>query len=102
MLMATFWHMQNNKDYFDQSLDEIKLLRYINDNDPADEHGVLRLYDYFYFKVKYHVAATEHVSGKTLPCACSICWGWNTAPIPTIGIVMVVSALLLRRSTSFW
>jgi len=43
--------LQNNKDYFDQSLDEIKLLRYINDNDPADEHGVLRLYDYFYFKV---------------------------------------------------
>ena len=44
--------LQNNKDYFDQSLDEIKLLRYINDNDPADEHGVLRLYDYFYHKVR--------------------------------------------------
>jgi hypothetical protein len=27
-------------------------LRYINDNDPADEHGVLRLYDYFYYKAR--------------------------------------------------
>lgn len=43
---------QNNKDYMDQSLDEIKLLRYINESDPHDEHGVLRLHDYFYFKVR--------------------------------------------------
>lgn len=43
--------VQNSKDYVDQSLDEIKLLRYINESDPADEHGVLRLYDYFYYRV---------------------------------------------------
>ncbi len=43
--------IKNNKDYFDQSLDEIKLLSYINAADPADEHGLLRLYDYFYYKV---------------------------------------------------
>ena len=43
--------MQNNKDYFDQSLDEIKLLKYVNVRDPADEHGLVRLYDYFYYKV---------------------------------------------------
>ena len=43
--------MQNNKDYFDQSLDEIKLLNYINEADPDDEHGMLRLFDYFYYKV---------------------------------------------------
>ncbi|BDA40915.1 probable dual specificity tyrosine-phosphorylation-regulated kinase at C-terminar half [Coccomyxa sp. Obi] len=42
--------IKNNKDYFDQSLDEIKLLSYINAADPADEHGLLRLYDYFYYK----------------------------------------------------
>lgn len=41
---------QNNKDYFDQSLDEVKLLKLVNAADPADEHGILRLYDYFYFK----------------------------------------------------
>ena len=45
------WCMQNNKDYFDQSLDEIKLLKYINEADPDDEHGMLRLFDYFYYKV---------------------------------------------------
>ena len=49
---ADHGRLQNNKDYFDQSLDEIKLLRYINDNDPADEHGVLRLYEYFYYKAR--------------------------------------------------
>ena len=43
--------LQNNKDYFDQSLDEIKLLKYINEADPDDEHGMLRLFDYFYYKV---------------------------------------------------
>ena len=49
--------LQNNKDYMDQSLDEIKLLRYINENDPGDEHGVLRLYDYFYFKARARIPA---------------------------------------------
>ena len=43
---------QNNKDYFDQSLDEIKLLRFANEADPGDEHNLLRLYDYFYYRVR--------------------------------------------------
>lgn len=42
--------IKNNKDYFDQSLDEIKLLRYVNGCDPADQHGIVRLFDYFYYK----------------------------------------------------
>ena len=44
--------IKNNKDYFDQSLDEIKLLSHINTADPLDEHGLLRLYDFFYYKVQ--------------------------------------------------
>ncbi|XWS74805.1 hypothetical protein CRYUN_Cryun01aG0029200 [Craigia yunnanensis] len=36
------------KDFFDQSLDEIKLLKPVNKYDPGDEHHILRLYDYFY------------------------------------------------------
>ena len=43
--------LQNNKDYMDQSLDEIKLLKYVNEHDPGDEQGILQLYDYFYYKV---------------------------------------------------
>ncbi len=43
---------QNNKDYFDQSLDEIKLLKYVNTQDPEDKWGIVRLYDYFYYKVR--------------------------------------------------
>ncbi|CAD8064500.1 unnamed protein product [Paramecium sonneborni] len=42
--------IENNKDYMDQSIDEIKLLRYINCNGDCDAKNVLRLYDFFYHK----------------------------------------------------
>jgi serine/threonine protein kinase len=42
--------IKNNKDYFDQSLDEIKLLKYVNAADPTDSAGILQMYDYFYYK----------------------------------------------------
>ncbi|XP_010936835.1 uncharacterized protein [Elaeis guineensis] len=42
--------IKNNKDFFDQSLDEIKLLKFVNKNDPADKYHILRLYDYFYYQ----------------------------------------------------
>eukprot|EP00743_Colponemidia_sp_Colp-15_P002203 GILK01002389.1.p1 GENE.GILK01002389.1~~GILK01002389.1.p1 ORF type:complete len:484 (-),score=83.53 GILK01002389.1:129-1580(-) len=42
--------IKNDKDFFDQSLDEIKLLKFINSNGDADEKNVLRLYDYFYHR----------------------------------------------------
>ncbi|GAA0140930.1 protein modifying enzyme [Lithospermum erythrorhizon] len=40
--------IKNDKDFFDQSLDEIKLLKFVNKNDPGDKFHILRLYDYFY------------------------------------------------------
>lgn len=43
--------IKNDKEFFDQSLDEIKLLKFVNKNDPGDEHHILRLYDYFYHQV---------------------------------------------------
>ncbi|KAJ4819764.1 Protein kinase superfamily protein [Rhynchospora pubera] len=42
--------IKNDKDFFDQSLDEIKLLKFVNKYDPSDEHHILRLYDYFYYQ----------------------------------------------------
>ena len=43
--------IENNKDYFDQSIDEIKLLRYINANcEDLDKKNLLKLIDYFYHK----------------------------------------------------
>lgn len=42
--------IKNDKDFFDQSLDEIKLLKFVNKHDPADQHHILRLYDYFYHR----------------------------------------------------
>jgi hypothetical protein len=43
--------IKNSKDFFDQSLDEIKLLKLLQQHDPDDSKNVLRLYDFFYFKV---------------------------------------------------
>ncbi|KAJ1263289.1 hypothetical protein BS78_09G171900 [Paspalum vaginatum] len=42
--------IKNDKDFFDQSLDEIKLLKFVNKYDPDDHHHILRLYDYFYYQ----------------------------------------------------
>ena len=42
--------IRNNKDFLDQSLGEIKLLRYLNANDPHDQMHVVRMFDYFYFR----------------------------------------------------
>lgn len=43
--------IENNKDYFDQSVDEIKLLRYINANcEDVDRENVIKLIDFFYHK----------------------------------------------------
>uniref|UniRef100_A0A5B7BXV7 Putative ATP-binding protein n=1 Tax=Davidia involucrata TaxID=16924 RepID=A0A5B7BXV7_DAVIN len=42
--------IKNNKDFFDQSLDEIKLLKFVNKHDPSDKYHILRLYDYFYYR----------------------------------------------------
>ncbi|CAK7327934.1 unnamed protein product [Dovyalis caffra] len=42
--------IKNNKDFFDQSLDEIKLLKHVNKHDPGDKYHLLRLYDYFYYR----------------------------------------------------
>jgi serine/threonine protein kinase len=42
--------IENNKDYFDQSIDEIKLLKYIDCNADVDQHYVLKVLDCFYHK----------------------------------------------------
>lgn len=40
--------IKNDKDFLDQSLDEIKLLRYLNAQGDPDANRVLKLKDYFY------------------------------------------------------
>eukprot|EP00930_Biecheleria_cincta_P040488 TRINITY_DN27739_c0_g2_i2.p1 TRINITY_DN27739_c0_g2~~TRINITY_DN27739_c0_g2_i2.p1 ORF type:complete len:762 (-),score=146.64 TRINITY_DN27739_c0_g2_i2:179-2464(-) len=50
--------IKNDKDFFDQSLDEIKLLKYINVNGDVDRNSVLRLYDHFYHK-EHLIIVTE-------------------------------------------
>eukprot|EP00919_Chromeraceae_sp_WS-2016_P013573 GHVR01031985.1.p1 GENE.GHVR01031985.1~~GHVR01031985.1.p1 ORF type:complete len:481 (-),score=81.92 GHVR01031985.1:76-1518(-) len=51
--------IRNDKDFLDQSLDEVKLLRYINVNcADVDQKHVLRLLDYFYHK-EHLIIVTE-------------------------------------------
>ena len=51
--------IENNKDYFDQSIDEIKLLRFIISNcDDLDEKNLLKVIDYFYHK-EHLIIVTE-------------------------------------------
>ena len=42
--------IKNNKDFFDQSIDEIKILRYIKANCDPDTSHLLNHYDFFYHK----------------------------------------------------
>ena len=83
--------IKNNKDYFDQSLDEIKLLSYVNSHDPDDEYGMLRLYDYFYYKV-CHCSRTcsRYSCGKsqTAPLG-SICKGILQLSTPCPGLSLL-------------
>lgn len=41
--------IKNNKDFFDQSIDEIKLLQFINAAGDPDEYKVVRLHGTFLF-----------------------------------------------------
>lgn len=50
--------IRSNKDFFDQSLDEIKLLQMVNKADPDDLHGIVRLHHFFYWR-EHLVLATE-------------------------------------------
>ena len=50
--------IENNKDYFDQSVDEIKVLEYVNVNGDCDQHHVLKYIDCFYHK-EHLILVTE-------------------------------------------
>ena len=50
--------IENNKDYLDQSIDEIKILKYVNANGNVDENFVVRYLDCFYHK-EHLIIVTE-------------------------------------------
>ena len=50
--------IENNKNYFDQSLDEIKVLNFVNDNGDPDELNFLKAIDFFYYK-EHLIIVTE-------------------------------------------
>lgn len=58
--MAVLCHqvVKNDKHFLDQSLDEIKLLLYLNNAGDCDEAHVLQMFDFFYYK-EHLVIVTE-------------------------------------------
>ena len=50
--------IENNKNYFDQSLDEIKVLNFVNSNGDPDELNFLKAIDFFYYK-EHLIIVTE-------------------------------------------
>ena len=50
--------IENNKNYFDQSLDEIKVLNFVNSNGNPDELNFLKAIDFFYYK-EHLIIVTE-------------------------------------------
>lgn len=56
--------IENSKEFVDQSLDEIKILLYLNKSGDPDENHVLRLLDYFYFKE--HLFIVSELLGENL------------------------------------
>ena len=50
--------IENNKNYFDQSLDEIKVLNFVNYNGDPDELNFLKAIDFFYYK-EHLIIVTE-------------------------------------------
>ena len=52
--------IRNNKDFLDQSLGEVKLLRFLNEHDPHDAHHVLHMHEFFYHKVTPHSPRRTH------------------------------------------
>jgi len=50
--------IENNKDYIDQSIDEIKLLLYTLENGDPDDHNTLKIIDFFYHR-EHLIIVTE-------------------------------------------
>lgn len=50
--------IKNKKEYFDQGVDEIRVLEYIAENCNVDEKHLIRLLDYFYFR-EHLIIVTE-------------------------------------------
>jgi hypothetical protein len=78
------------QDYFDQSLDEIKLLRYVNNADPDDEHHIVRLYEFFYYKVRPAMGTSR--GGVMLLCLFRSL---------TLSLALTQSSLFATESLSF-
>ncbi len=66
--------IKNDKDFFDQSLDEIKLLKFLEWNvrtrikkykNGLDDVHILQLYDFFYYK-EHLILVTELLQGNSI------------------------------------
>eukprot|EP00397_Hematodinium_sp_SG-2012_P007053 GEMP01007094.1.p1 GENE.GEMP01007094.1~~GEMP01007094.1.p1 ORF type:complete len:881 (+),score=124.17 GEMP01007094.1:43-2685(+) len=75
--------IKNDKDFFDQSLDEIKLLNLLNANCDPDEKHILRIIDYFYHKE--HLILVTELLRENLYEFGKFCRESGAAPYFTLG-----------------
>lgn len=75
--------IKNDKDFFDQSLDEIKLLKLLNANCNPEEKHILRILDYFYHK-EHLIIVTELLRDNLYEFG-KACRESNSTPYFTLG-----------------
>merc|ERR1712176_1274067 len=86
--------IKNDKDFLDQSMDEIKLLRHINVNGDVDGKNVLRLYDYFYHK-EHLIIVTELLRDNLYEFSKANREGPDQDPYFTLGRLQKISKQVL-------
>lgn len=86
--------IKNEKDYFDQSLDEIKLLQLINHNGNVDEKHVLKFHDCFYFKE--HLFIVTELLQENLYEYSKLNQESNEAPYFTLDKLKIISKQVLE------
>ena len=77
--------IKNNKDFFDQSLDEVMLLDYLKQHDPDDSHYVVHIFDYFYHREHLFIVcevSARHAARADFSLGRSVIYLFLLPPIP--------------------
>ncbi len=74
--------MNNEKDLIDQCIDEVKIVRLLNDHDPQDEFHIIRSKHVFYFRE--HLMIVSDLYGANLYKVCETVWSPDASNASTI------------------
>lgn len=99
--------IKNNKEYFDQGVDEIRLLQFIARNCNVDDKHLVRLLDYFYFRehliivteVRFAICVSRCITGSDDAC-CRILLASSRQPVRVLEIAAGARGDQLFQHTS--